>query len=185
MVNENLVKPCIGLPSGDLFYPTDPDPNLITTDNICLILSRTPRWAGCLKQGAPFWSVLQHSVCVAAIVPEELKLAAYLHDAHEAFTGFGDVAGHMKQIVPILHTLEKKLDLEIAKKYKFPPAQLMDDRLHHADMVIRATERKFLMHPDLPFANNENEPDPLDILPVIDTTLCFQEMYIELTEALK
>lgn len=56
----------------------------IRIDDISHHLALTVRYNGALPWN---YSVAHHSLLVADIVPEELKLAALLHDAPEAYTG--------------------------------------------------------------------------------------------------
>lgn len=54
----------------------------IAFPSIAYQLARINRYAGAAQ-----WSVAQHSILVSAIVDEEIKSYALLHDAHEAFIG--------------------------------------------------------------------------------------------------
>lgn len=51
---------------------------------ICRALGRINRWSGNTCRG---YTVAEHSLRVAAIVPHDLRLAALIHDAAEAFIG--------------------------------------------------------------------------------------------------
>jgi len=72
-------------PSGALFNPFSPDPELIHIEDIALALSNVCRYAGHIS---PFYSVAQHSVIVAGFFSDPAtRLAALLHDAEEAYLG--------------------------------------------------------------------------------------------------
>lgn len=66
---------------GRAVYPDAGQPSL---ESVALGLARTCRFAGQTKK---WYSVLAHTFVVAAIVPEEYKLHALLHDAAEAILG--------------------------------------------------------------------------------------------------
>ena len=51
-------------------------------DQVAGNLSRIYRYGGAIR-----WSVAAHSLMVADMVPDEFRLHALLHDAHEAWTG--------------------------------------------------------------------------------------------------
>lgn len=60
----------------------NPDPEQLSLDDIARGLSRAPRYAG--QTDKPY-SVIQHSLLVAHLVPAEHRLHALLHDAPEAY----------------------------------------------------------------------------------------------------
>lgn len=83
--------------------------------DIALGLGRMPRFAG---QTRGWWSVLHHSLVVERIITADrqdasLRLAALLHDAHEAITG--DVPTTWK--TDDLRARQDALDDRIAKRY--------------------------------------------------------------------
>ncbi len=95
------------------------DLNHITQGSISIIdiahaLSMQVRWGGHLPQ---FYSVAEHSMRVASIVPPRYKLAALLHDASEAY--LGDLPGPFKKLMPTYQAYEKKIMVAVANKYGF------------------------------------------------------------------
>lgn len=60
----------------------NPDPEQLSLDDIARGLSRAPRYAG---QTEKPYTVIQHSLLVAHLVPSEHRLHALLHDAPEAY----------------------------------------------------------------------------------------------------
>ena len=69
---------------GVQFWPLDPRADEVLLEDIAHALSRVCRYGGhCLD----WYSVAQHSIFVADLVPQPLKLHALLHDAEEAYTG--------------------------------------------------------------------------------------------------
>jgi uncharacterized protein len=64
------------------FYPFDPRPEDIQIVDIAHALSMQCRYAGHVRE---FYSVAEHSVRVAELLPRELQLWGLLHDASEAY----------------------------------------------------------------------------------------------------
>ncbi len=126
------------------FYPFDPMRSLdcITVDNIANVLSRTCRFNGRTRR---FYSVAEHSLYVARRVPTELELYGLLHDAHEAFTGFGDVPTPVKP--EFLSDMEGEIDVAIAAKFGFKDECLWLPQIAEADAFMCAQERHFLLDP--------------------------------------
>lgn len=122
------------------FWPENPVADAIDIETIATVLGWTPRFGGHAKF---FYTVAQHSIHVAELVQEpHLKLPALLHDAHEAYTGFGDVLRPAKQLAPIVAELEAKIDRAIAERFGFSPSLFSDPRIKHADNMLLATERR-------------------------------------------
>lgn len=71
-----------------------PDPKDVSIGDIAHSLARQCRFNG---HTDCFYSVAQHSVLVARLVPQEHRLAALLHDAAEAYTG--DIIRPVKNII--------------------------------------------------------------------------------------
>ena len=65
----------------DLANPSDYD---VDINHIAIALSRQCRFNGNTRK---FYSVAQHSLYVASLLPEDIKIYGLLHDAHEAFLG--------------------------------------------------------------------------------------------------
>lgn len=82
---------CIQTFSGIRFWPLDPRLEDIRIEDIAHALSMQCRFTGHTKL---FWSVAEHSLLVAALVPPNLRLAALLHDASEAY--LADVSRPLK-----------------------------------------------------------------------------------------
>lgn len=110
--------------SGRLVGPDDGVPSLA---DIAVAMSRQPRFGG---HGRRWWTVLDHSLFVAAIAgriavesgardsgqfTRAVRLAALLHDAHEALTG--DVPTPFK--TEDFRVMQRELDERIMERY-FP-----------------------------------------------------------------
>ncbi|WP_312921087.1 phosphohydrolase [Stutzerimonas nitrititolerans] len=91
------------------------------------------------------YSVAQHSLFVADIVPPEHRLAALLHDATEAYVG--DMVRPLKQVMPEYQKIEQRIWLAICERFDIAPE--LPACVHEADMIALATERAQLMphHP--------------------------------------
>lgn len=88
-------------------------------DNICIediahALSLQCRFSGHLQS---FYSVAQHSINVATMVPNEDKFAALMHDASEAY--LVDIPAPIKPELKEYKEIEFRVMGTIAKKYDF------------------------------------------------------------------
>lgn len=118
--------------SGILILPDGQDAPAL--EDIALGLGRMPRFAG---QTRGWWSVLHHSFVVDRIITAirqepSLRLAALLHDAHEAVTG--DVPTTWKTVD--LKERQRQLDLRLAARYNIR---------HFGHPLIRTADREALL----------------------------------------
>lgn len=87
----------------------------------------------------PFpFSVAQHSILVAYVLPRELKLWGLLHDAAEAYVG--DVIHSIKSRTEEILAIETQALLIIAKRFNLPLP--VPERITTEDLRIGATECK-------------------------------------------
>jgi hypothetical protein len=134
---------------GAAFDLLDPDQHLIDPHTIGVCLARTCRFKG---HCSDFYSVAQHSliVCDFVLAPE-LKLAGLLHDAHEVYTGFGDIARPAKylnnDVRRFLKAHERLVDVQIAARFGFPDSDFLHDQIGQADALALSTERRDVMGP--------------------------------------
>ena len=126
--------------SGKAIDPLNLKPEDIRITDIAHALSNICRYGG---HCAHFYSVAEHSVRVADIVPIGIGLAALLHDAAEAY--LGDVIRPLKHLFPDIMKTEAKVAQLIMNKYvgKLDPEQIKCIR--DADNVVGATEARDLM----------------------------------------
>ena len=124
--------------SGRKFHFLNPHPDEIDIEDIAHALSLTCRFGGQCKE---FYSVAEHSIRVAEIVPKDYKLHALLHDASEAY--LPDLPRPMKAELPEFKRMEKGIMLAIAEKYI---SFWGDERIiKRADNILLATEARDLM----------------------------------------
>lgn len=150
--------------NGNLLDLNRPNPDLILVSDIATALSRIPRYIGHTR--APY-SVAEHCVHVARLLPEQLKLHGLLHDAAEAY--IGDIPTPVKEYLrerdsdfAVIDDLEDRwmqavydgLDLE-------RPTPLEAHVIKYADLVMLSTELRDLHHP-LPeeYARSVRHPAP-------------------------
>lgn len=87
-----------------------------------------------------FYSVAQHSLMVANLVPPRHRLAALLHDAVAAY--FGGMNKAMQQLLPDFALIEKKIMVAVSEKFNISGFDAQPiKRAHH---VAQATELRDL-----------------------------------------
>lgn len=111
------------------------DPSQIDIDDIAEGLSKECRFGGHCEG---FYSVAQHSIHVANMLPPELRLEGLLHDATEAY--MRDIPSPLKDLVSDYIALEHKLDLVIRAKYGLPAKR--SEAVKVADLIALATEKR-------------------------------------------
>lgn len=117
-----------------------PDPNEIIIEDIAVGLSNVCRYAG---QSDCHYSVAQHSVYIARMLPQEYELAGLMHDAAEAY--MGDATSPLKKVLGASwKDIEDRLMQCIAERFGFQypvPACVMD-----VDSRFRIPEARSVLH---------------------------------------
>jgi 5'-deoxynucleotidase YfbR-like HD superfamily hydrolase len=147
-----------------------PRPDQIELSDIAASLDRLPRFNGHTQERV--WTVTKHSHLVANllthVIPEEedphLRLAALLHDAHEAYTG--DITAPMKAALCSLvgydpiKPIAKRLQGVIHARFHLPVGlpSAWGEAIHRADLMALHMEKRAFMAP---------EPRPWVYLPEI------------------
>lgn len=123
---------------GGRFYPMDPRPDEIHIEDIAHSLSMLNRFNG--HASRPY-SVAEHSVRVARLVPPPQRLAALLHDASEAY--LADVPRPVKPYLPGYKEAEHAVERAIAERFglDYP----WHPEIKRADNIMLATEARELM----------------------------------------
>jgi 5'-deoxynucleotidase YfbR-like HD superfamily hydrolase len=129
--------------SGGRFWPEDPAPGDVTLDDIAHSLARINRFNG---HTGICYSVAQHAVGVAAILPRRLQMFGLMHDAGECY--LGDVITPVKRLLRHFYEpLEETVMRAVATRFGFLTQLHSDaDRLlvKRADTVLLATEARDL-----------------------------------------
>ncbi|MCF7995365.1 MAG: hypothetical protein K9L88_11055 [Chromatiaceae bacterium] len=145
--------------SGIAFDLRDPQPAMVRLDDIVHSLSLMNRFNG----AALFpYSVAQHSLHVAELVPAELRLEGLLHDAAEAY--IGDMVSPLKQVMPEYKAVEARISAVVAEVFGlFYPEPAA---VKQADLAVLAAEREQVLGPSYgPWFKDFPEPAPITIRP--------------------
>lgn len=128
--------------TGRLVDLRNPDADEIDISDIAHALASICRFTG---QTGEFYSVAEHSVLVSREVPEELALAALLHDAHEAY--IGDISRGMKGALWCDELQEANVELEAVNwriasivRHRFGVSGDDHPEIDEADNRMAATE---------------------------------------------
>ena len=150
----------IMLASGALFDFLEPEGSDFTLQDIAHGLGQVCRFAGHTNR---FYSVAEHCVFVARLVPVEHARAALLHDASVAF--IGDVTRPLKALLPDYRAIEARIDAAIAARFLSPAEHarggVAAPEIKRADAAMCQAEAYHLM-PDTDrfWANQRAEIDP-------------------------
>lgn len=179
--------------TGRQFWPLDPRAEDVCIRDIAHHLSLICRFNGACRA---HYSVAQHSVMVADILPPPLKFYGLLHDATEAYVG--DMVRPLKRSMPEYQQVENLVWLAIVEKFKImkpvdyaytPPEQAgsveildADGHVKLADNIALMTERRDLLVKSPKAWSTQAEPLPTCIRPLAarDAEIQFLEMFDEL-----
>jgi hypothetical protein len=134
-----ITGPTILLSNGQYFDFLDPGASRWGVEELAVALGKCCRFAGHCRG---FYSVAEHSVHVAALVPPEHRLAALLHDAHEAFTG--DITYPLKRLIgDAIRPIEARIDAVLFARFGVPLP--LDESIKRADRLMLWLEQRLLM----------------------------------------
>ncbi|MBK9446299.1 MAG: phosphohydrolase [Betaproteobacteria bacterium] len=136
--NHDLRTIYVSTHLGHRFYPLAPSIDDVAIEDIAHGLAFQCRFNG---QTQHFYSVAQHSLMVASLVPRRLALAALLHDAAEAY--LGDMVKPLKNLFPEFSRIETEVMAIIGAR--FGVAGFDDRQIKRADLIALATEKRDLM----------------------------------------
>ena len=117
------------------------DGNIIKISDVAHHLSLLCRFTGACKY---HYSVAQHSVLVAQLLPKELRIHGLLHDAPEAY--LGDISRPLKKWGMEIEGLEEKVLKAIYNAYALDwPSLAALEQIKEADNIALTLEAKQLM----------------------------------------
>lgn len=162
--------------TGRKITPLDPDPNDIDILDIAHSLANQCRFTGHVRE---FYSVAQHSVLAATLVPDELQLTTLLHDGSEAY--LSDIARPLKNVPgfgDVYHAAEATLEQAIAVRFGtlFP----MPPEVKKADDLMLWAEMRDLMPNDPPDGVEAYEKEVIPWTPH-EAEQKFLEVYTDLS----
>ncbi len=134
--------------SGQYVNLLEPVADSIVIADIAHALSQVCRFGGHTRQ---FYSVAQHCVLVSELLPLRFKLHGLLHDAAESY--FGDMVQPVKYLpgAEPYRDHESMMQARIFDRFGLGMTQTPEclKAIHEADLILLATERRDLMHPDV------------------------------------
>lgn len=131
-------EPSITTRSGRQVSLLDPQPAQIDIGDIAHGLAYQCRFNG---QTNRFYSIAQHSLMVASILPDSLKLAGLLHDAAEAYVG--DIVQPLKVLLPDFEVIEERFSKAIGMRLGVSLDH--HPEVKQADLIALATEKRDLL----------------------------------------
>lgn len=125
---------------GSVISLIDPAPLSIHIEDIAHALAHVCRFGG---HCSTFYSVAQHCVLAAHIVPQTAKKWALLHDAPEAY--LGDVIKPLKVLLGATYgTLEANFEKAIQQRFQVWPTEDTKQVVKAADLLLLESEHEAL-----------------------------------------
>ena len=149
--------------TGRTFSPLHPDPEDICIEDIAHALSQLNRWGG---HTAEPYSVAEHSIRVAHLLPDELKLYGLLHDAPEAY-GLVDLPRPVKYLPGMEYYRELCERVEQTIFERFGLSWPAPPEVKVADRILLKTEARDLFSPPRDLSNIPHDPLPESIGPCL------------------
>lgn len=164
--------------TGRQFRPMAPDPSEIDIEDIAHGLAFQSRFNG---QTRHFFSIAQHNLAVAKLVPKRVRLAALLDNASAAY--LGNLADPLNFLFPEISEMEKIVMAAIA--LKFSVTGFNDRAIQRANIVVREREARDLK-PESSGAKNSAQETESQSLPIAymspeEAKYQFLELFSELT----
>lgn len=132
---------------------------VLPIEMIARALSNICRYNG---HSSRYYSVAEHSLHISYMVPQELALAALLHDASEAYVG--DMPTGLKRFMGIsFKDIERKATEAVSRGYGIPLADLESPIIKNYDKRILGDEAQALMPPHAFWDKFVQEHEPTGI----------------------
>ena len=134
---NNLRTPYMTTYSGKhvLTFPHTPRRNDIDIEDIIQGLSNQCKYFGQTKS---FYSIAQHCLHVASLLPEKLRPAALIYTASSAYIGESQNCFQL----PTMKRYVSRLEAAIANRFSVPIAHFEDDQFVRAHRCVLLTERR-------------------------------------------
>jgi hypothetical protein len=130
-------------------------------------------------QTSHFYSLAQHSLLVASLVPAQYRLAALLHDAAAAY--LGETGLPMRSLWPALPVIEQALVAAIHERFGLSGFDA--PALGRAHLIVLATEQRDLLphRPENRVTRGRSAPIPrrIEFLSPEEARFQFMEAYAE------
>lgn len=125
----------VGTFSGKRIDLRNPDPRQISLFDIAQALGNQCRFTGQVRD---FYSVAEHCIHAAELVPPEFRLAALLHDAQEAY--IADLSTPMKaEVGPSYREIENRIVIALDERFS------MNGQLIELPECVKVADRRMLM----------------------------------------
>lgn len=131
---------------GARIHPFDPNPSMITIDDIAHSLGMQCRYAGHCHF---FFSVAEHSVIVSELLPKHLRMEGLLHDAAEAYAQ--DLAAPIKHHLADYRAMIELNEAAVRARFRLPFTE--SPLVHEVDMLVGRYERTILTR------HHDGDPD--------------------------
>ena len=142
--------------SGGRFYPANPRPEDMNILDLASGIARECRYGG---QMEGFYSVAEHSLLVARVLPDHLKLQGLMHDAPEGL--IRDMTRPNKRLLADYAELEDRVWRAVAARFGLPYE--LDPLVKQADNDVLLAERAQLFPDDTDEWSIKGEPAPVTI----------------------
>jgi hypothetical protein len=163
---------------GNRLYLDEPRIEDIALDDIAHHLAQICRFNGGTYT---HYSVAQHSLLVASLLPPEMQLAGLMHDAAEAY--LNDIVSPVKRGLSKFKALEHRVQSIIEERFGIHYASYAP--IKQSDLIVLATEKRDL----LPHNSEKWEelagvvplPQVIEPMPAEAAKHAFMEKFLELT----
>ena len=141
--------------SNKQFHFLSDDVSEVDINDIAKALSQVNRYTGHTKMP---YSVAEHSVHVASLLPPEYQLAGLLHDASEAY--LNDISSPLKSLLPDYRAIEETVQNKILRHFGVTAEHMEDAEKHvkYADITLYFSEL-YNINPEEYAISKQNIPE--------------------------